>query len=499
MVRFFWWSAFDNFEADASGLYPQARQVVAHYRHLSGLSREQVAIHLGVGPKAVYYAEYEGRGLDSLARLRELCKLLQIPPALLGLCNAPGPNGWWLAKYEPWASGSDGWPDAGAVIKSYRRAKNWTQSNLAESLGITLLAVQLMERKHSGLDSLARRRALRFLLAIPPVLLGLDSEYLAEEFGGTLIGASKAPAPELITAFRSTADALFAAYWSDHAADHVRKRVSETLTWLEQVREIRTRVHGSEKLSMFEVESLGYQALANITNQFASDTFTFSYANKAVQLARASKKGDLLCVSLQRRATTLINRGYIDLAQHSLNEALSLSVDDESLRLCRYGEAARILAHVASDEQDRSAIFSLLESYRPVTVQDTFHLRCDHECVIIRIAQTYNLLAEKAPQLKAKDLLRKSSDLLSDLSPDFARHSLLAKLTLAQAYMGLGELDYAATFAVEMLPLLDQTGSVLYLPQLAELYRALHRSKLRSDPQALRLGLYLHKHGAFLL
>jgi hypothetical protein len=65
--------------------------------------------------------------------------------------------------------------------------------------------------------------------------------------------------------------------------------------------------------------------------------------------------------------------------------------------------------------------------------------------------------------------------------------------------MGLGELDYAATFAVEMLPLLDQTGSVLYLPQLAELYRALHRSKLRSDPQALRLGLYLHKHGAFLL
>lgn len=491
-MRSYWWSLYGSFEADASGLYPQACQVVAHYRHLSGFSRDRLAAQLGIKGPAQYYAEREGRGLDSLARLRTLRALLDIPPVLLGLCDTPGSAGWWLTEYENWPGASDGWPEAGAVVKTYRREKDWTQANLADALGITELMVRKMENSGSSLDSLTRRRALRFLLGIPPILLGLDNEHIAKEFGRAWSGSKQGPTPELISSLRTYTNSLFANY---HASDHVQDRVSETLTWLEQAREIRMMTQGDDKLQMLGAESLGYQALANITNQSSPDTLAFSYANKAVQLARAANNGDLLCVSLQRKATTLMNRGYTDLAQRALDEALSIPVQDKSLRLCRYGEAARILADGASDKQARSLVFSLLEKYQPVTGRDTFHLRCDAMCVAIRTAQTYNLLATHALQPQTRDLLRRSSNLLSGLSPDFVRHSALTKLTLAQAYAGLGELEYAATLTIETLPLMERMKNLLYLPQCAQIYRMLYASSLRRNPRTARLGLYLHERG----
>ncbi len=494
LARSFWWVSYGDFEADASGLYPQPRQVVAHYRRLSGWSRDQLASQLGIGAKTVYYAEYEGRGLDSVARLRELRALLDIPSALLGLCDAPGPAGWWLAEYELWPSGADGWPDGGAVIKCYRRAKDWTQSQLAESLGITLSAVQNMENSGSSFDSLSRRRALRFLLAIPPALLGLDSEHLAKEFGGSLVGSAKGPSPELIKSFRASVDALFSGYYAGHAQD----RVPDTLALLSEMREVRGMTQGNQRLEMLEVESLGYQALANIEREHASDIVAFSYSNKAVKLARDSRNADLLSAALSRRAETAFLRGYVDLSQRSIDEALLLPVHDESEQIARAAIASPVLAAGVSDEQGRSGVRALIDQARLVLdIPDPFYRRCDREAVVIGQSWALNQLALHAPELQACDLLRRSSDLLIDLSPGTARRAVRVKLALAQAFIGLDELDYAATLAVEALPLMDQIKSVLYLPQLGQLYTQLRKSKLRHDPQVARLGLYLQERGAF--
>lgn len=87
--------------------------------------------------------------------------------------------------------------------------------------------------------------------------------------------------------------------------------------------------------------------------------------------------------------------------------------------------------------------------------------------------------------------------MLLDLpEPGLDRRSLYIKLALSQAFLGLGELDQAALLAVEILPLVDKMKSILYLPQLAAIYRRLSKSKLRGDPNVARLGLYLHAHGA---
>lgn len=491
-----WWSYLGDFACDASGLYPRACQVVAAYRRISGLSRQALAEHLHLRSRMFYYTERDGCGLGSVARLRALQALLAIPPALLGLCAAPGPTGWWRTEYEPWPAGADDWPDAGAVVKFYRRAKSWTQSDLAAALGVTELAVRNMENTGSGLDSLTRRRALRFLLAVPPLLLGLDSEHLAREIGKTLVGVSNALSPELLASFRGAADALFTSY---HVA-HAQEKVGDALAWLSQVHECLTVVPGSQRSYLLEVESLGYQALANITREYAADGQVFSFANKAVQLARSSQNNDLLVVSLLRRAETLINRDAVDLAQRSMQEALLSSVEDEALRLHRFVSAARILAATAADEQERSAVFALLGQAQsvPAPVTDAFHLRGGVDFVTIYTALTYNLLAANAPQRLARDLYRRISDLLLNptRTPGSARGELSLTLAQAQAFVGLSELDYAAQFAVESLPLMDQLQSVLYLPRLAALYATLQKSTLHADPQVARLGLYLHGHGA---
>ena len=168
-----WWSSYGNFEPDGSGLYPLPGQVLAQYRARACLSRDDVAAHLGIGAKALYYAEYEGRGLDSISRLRQVRALLNIPHALLGLCAAPALPGWWISDYHPWPASPDGWPNVGVVVKHYRRfSKRWTQVQLAVALGIQELGVRHMENQRVGLDSISRRRALRFLLGIPPLLVG---------------------------------------------------------------------------------------------------------------------------------------------------------------------------------------------------------------------------------------------------------------------------------------------------------------------------------------
>lgn len=492
MVCDYWWSPFGPFEADESGQYPKARQVIATYRRLTGWSRETLALRLNISARALSFAEREGRGLDSISRLRALRTLLDIPPALLGLCDVPGPAGWWMSEYEPWLSGSDGWPDASAVLKSYRKSKDWTQQNLAESLGIKLLAVQNMENSGSSFDSLSRRRALRFLLAIPPVLLGLDAEHIAKEFEGALISPAKGPAPELIASFRSSVDALFSGYYAGHAQD----RVADTLALLADVREIRAMTQGSQRLHMLEIESLGYQALANIEREHAPDTVVFGYSNRAVQLARDSGNSDMLSVALQRRAETAIDRGYVDLAQRSMRESLLLAVQDESEQIVRIVAAPHILAVGTSDEQDRKYILGLIDQAHPtIGLPDTYRRQCNEEAVALRQSQALNRLAAYAPGRQASDLFRRSTNLLMQLSPVSARRAIMVKLALAQAYLGLGELDYVVTFAVETLPPMDQIQSVLYLPQLRQIYMSLRKSKLRADPLVARIGLYLYEHG----
>lgn len=181
-----WWQAFGPFEdEDEGGQYPAPGRVIEHYRNKQRWTQADVAKHLHIETKMVRAMERHSTGLDSIVRRRRLCKLLEIPFLLLGLDSPPQPEiaaQWWKeAGYPDFISGPDGYPQAGPVVKYYRRQmrlsgrrKSWTQMDLGEALGISDLAVRRLENKADGLDSIARRRQLAFILHIPPALLGLD-------------------------------------------------------------------------------------------------------------------------------------------------------------------------------------------------------------------------------------------------------------------------------------------------------------------------------------
>ncbi len=67
--------------------FPVAGLVVRHYRNKKGWTQVQLARKLGTKDLMVRMMETKNQGLDSIERRRLLCKILGIPPILLGLGN----------------------------------------------------------------------------------------------------------------------------------------------------------------------------------------------------------------------------------------------------------------------------------------------------------------------------------------------------------------------------------------------------------------------------
>lgn len=478
-----WWNSYGNFDADQSGQYPLAGQVIAHYREVAGLSREQVATRLDIGEKAVYYAEREGRGLDSISRLRQVGSLLHVPLALLGLCSFPLGEMWWRDEYGDLPSGSDGWPDVGSVVRYYRRRKGWTQYDLAESLGISNLGVINMERKHAGLNSLSRRRALKFVLSIPPILLGLDGVHSAP----AIVHAAARSTSTLPTLadLRAAQQRLWSGYYGGDAQSQL-----QTFGSLLSLNDALPSLPSTQRAAYLEQASLFYQAAGNVVLQSAQKSVVLSYMDAGIDYARASEDSALLSTALGRRSAALLELGDLPGAEKSIREALAVASPGDQVK--RYPVASRVLSCRAQDKSDRVEVFKMLDN---VTVNDRYQNGVDPNILLWCRGQSLLNLADNAPD--RSKLLRQASDLLDRAeltAPDTARRHLIIKLSQARAYAGLREYEYAASAATEAFELMKQIKSVLYLPQIAEIYDAL--SKSLATPQVAHLGLLLFQVGA---
>src|SRR5258707_9131489 len=92
-------------------------------------------------------------------------------------------------EFGPFTQQKDGWPNAGEVIRDYRRIRNMSAETLASCYGeelakhfgsgveakITARWILKMEQKNQIPTDIVRRRILANILDIPPFLLGLAS------------------------------------------------------------------------------------------------------------------------------------------------------------------------------------------------------------------------------------------------------------------------------------------------------------------------------------
>lgn len=488
-----WWMSYGKFLPDTSGLYPQASQVMAWYRERAGWSREQLAVAMGLGESAVYKAEYEGRGLDRVTRRRQICTLLQIPPVLLGLCAAPSGDAWWVDDYEPWPAGPDGWPHAGAVIKWYRRAKDWTQVQLAEALGVQELTVRNMENKGLKLDSITRRRAVSFLLGVPALLLGLDAEHMPSQ-SASVASLSQPSTSQLLSLGK--AQTIQARLWSGYYTGHLQEKVPQVRKLLMQIDDVLLQAPKAEIPAWLEVQSLGYQWLGNVLRD-ADPRWVLAYNQKAVEQARNVGNADLLSIALLRQIESAYWLGHDEQAVKLAQVFVHTQEADPVLSSGRAIASARVLALAVNDQADRSQVLRLVEQCQ--TFGNSYSINNTPEtCMRHHVEVLLNLSSSARDRAR---LLSQASDLLDHIErvdpfQDDIRRKVAMLMVCARVALARKEYDHATIYALDAWPLVRELQSWRYLPKFTEIYRALLQSSYAGSPQVARLGLLLFEVGA---
>jgi tetratricopeptide (TPR) repeat protein len=84
-----WWETYGPFDADEDG-YPNAGQVVRHYRLLKQWSTAELGEALGKTARWVQAMEHDNMVPEAISRRRALATILGIPPVLLGLASLDG-------------------------------------------------------------------------------------------------------------------------------------------------------------------------------------------------------------------------------------------------------------------------------------------------------------------------------------------------------------------------------------------------------------------------
>lgn len=487
----YWWHGYGQFAPDQSGCYPQPRQVLAQYRKQAGWSRQTLADRLGVCINTIFSAEQQGVGLDSLVRLRAFCSLLAIPHVLFGLCPVPFGESWWVSDYEPWPAGDDGWPNAGAVIKWYRRAKGWTQVQFADSLGLQELMVRKMENSSFGLNSLSRRRAVGFLLSIPPLLLGLDAEHVLSQ-PSPATSAHLSPTPQPLSLEK--VQAIQARLWSGYYTGHLQEKVPQVRTFLARIDDALLQAPEIEQPAWLEVQSLGYQWLGNVLRDHSDAHLVLSYNKKAVELAHHSGNADLLSIALTRQMESAYHLGLNEQAVKFAQVLAQIQEPDPVLNSARAMYSARVLSLTVSDQADRSQVLRLVEQCQHFG--NTYNINNTPEVFRRRHAETLLNLAESARDRTR--LLSRASDLLEQLDPSQfdIRYQIEVWLTHARIALARKEYDYAAIYTLDAWPLVSKLQNWRKLPQIVEIYHTLLQSNYGGSSQVARLGLLLFEVGA---
>jgi transcriptional regulator with XRE-family HTH domain len=87
----YWWDIYGPFDPGEDG-YPNAGQVVRHYRNLKNWTPAQLGEALGKSARWVQAMEHDNTVPEAISRRRAIAAILGIPPILLGLASTESVN-----------------------------------------------------------------------------------------------------------------------------------------------------------------------------------------------------------------------------------------------------------------------------------------------------------------------------------------------------------------------------------------------------------------------
>jgi hypothetical protein len=526
----YWWSVYGDFPPEDEREHaPSASHVLESYRIAAHVKFPQLAEEMHLSVEMLRRIFHQGDGLDSIQRRRILGMRLAVPPELLGLdhlhwkTNTRDTCWWTLEGYHAFSMGEDGYPRPGEVVRWYRKQKRkrllngervpWTQEDLGEASVPNLSGetVNKMEKHGIGLDSMARRKALTFLLGIPPALLGLDAlkhEKVTPDLPRPTLLLSKALTPDILLGYEQHQTALFAEYYTNHG----QGTVGEVHWWISylQDRVLSLIQSNQQHIQVRSIEWSYHRLITDIAREQQDYGMALFQANTSVAIAEEMGDPEYLTVALCIRAATLREQGplFYHAAQVDLDRALALvkqaAQDRHPLAPAVVGTvtsaAGIVQSFTAQLKHEREEVKALLRqseslSQRAVGEVDTHRLKFDPGFYHIKAAMA--LTAWHNP-VTLKEHLDEATRLTG---PALQRRHLIIQIVRAQGELldakNSSRLEQdkhyaeATALATDALPIAKKLNSRLNRDRIQQIYNALSESPYGEEPSVAHLGLLL--------
>jgi tetratricopeptide (TPR) repeat protein len=474
-------------------------------------TQKRLAQESGLTERAVCYLESHDVGLDSTSLRRKLAMLFNIPPMLFGLASLEDKIG------------------TGQTIKQYRNMKPKkhplrNQKGLARALNLTEKAVRDMEKRNIGLDSIARRRVLAHLLAIPPATLGiitLEEILLQQQKTATAISSTETPREKEATFGLAHYKDRLKTLWDRNHTGTAQDRLTYITADMASLTTALPYISGDDEKEIRAVLCRYHHLHAHILRDQGRYDAAIVELEKAAILAQRAELPHLLAVTLLRIGSVLRDRGDITFAQAKIETARGNSTGanqkrrqanadytaaiDHYTRIRNLERLPKALhgvllfdegysqAHLAQRNQDarREALTHLKAGGKIIaetrdTLEEEFSIRITERTYHNTKAAT--LLAAGWP----REALQELTDLMDPPSEgDMTRQNAYTDYLWSQAYADLGLIDAAATPAQDALIRMKQIKSRIHIMRIAGLQGQL--SQLDSkNIEVIRLGVMVN-------
>lgn len=404
---------------------------------------------------------------------------------------------WWVALGYPDAFdlGEDGvFPRSGQVVKYYRERtmdeehKAWTQSKLAETLGVSQTMIRNIENKDEAM-SFERRQFLCKTFAIPPILLGIVTkeqiDALLKEKGIILAASQQRPTPRKsldITAYREQLTGL----WKHHRSTGKHTSVSTALASIHTL--YSELPHTSNEQSQIQVLLCDYhQFVGNLFCERSTYEVAIEHFDKAARFADLDEQQALVS---QRRGLTLWKANRIDEALLDFDAAWQFEKKlPNNMRGSFILEAERARASRARTRQEKTRVIHALDGVGKMIRaglqgEDPHLTKLDLNCYHLYKSSALIALGWNQEALEELDLIGNF--------PGYLLRQVYRDILYAQAHFNMGKFSSAASSAESALLVAQEVNSVVNIARIEDIYRQLMESSYKKSPAVARLAYLLY-------
>lgn len=428
-----------------------------------------------------------------------------------------GKNG----EYGPFTAQEDGWPNAGEVVRYYRRKLNVSAEELAKQYSevihkeITARWILKMEQQNKVPTDITRRQILIKILNIPPILLGLAS---LEQIANNTTDEVQRPSTLVYTSLdleRYTKEAHI--FWKLHYAQTAQDTLTSLLAYINNLTSIQQTAKGNLELRICELLNSYYRLAATIQRDRGNFEESYILANESV---RTAKKMGNSPYALQVIAASQYTRGVVNLAWGAFGnqvkqgkatihkEKLEVALTDferaskqasPQLRGIIYSEMSRAKALTSTSPTDITIALKLIEQaehFIDMNSNDDFYTQIllngdmkglDKRRLILGRAKTF--LAIKRPAKAIDELVE--LEMLKE-GPSHTRRRAWTHILYAQASFDLCDYATATDEAINAFIGCNEVHAIAHLARVKELHTKLLTTEYKDNSEVKRLGRLLN-------